>query len=69
MAVYEVLIPMAGHLVIAVEANSEEEAKDKAYDQATIEHLENWEALECFNQGNVCYCPSPWEVEVIKTED
>jgi len=27
------------------------------------EHLETWEALGWFHQGNVCYCPPPWEAE------
>ena len=24
----------------------------------------SWEMLETFGRGNVCYCPSPWSVEV-----
>lgn len=60
---FTVTIPMAGHLVIDVEATSEEEAIQKAFDSPdlTIDRLEGWEALEQFNQGNVCYCPFPWE--------
>ena len=63
---YTVVIPMAGHLIVTVQAKDEAEAKDKAFDEADLNHLEDWEALEKFNQGNVCHCPSPWEVEIIE---
>lgn len=58
-----VTIPMAGHLVIEVEAENAEAAVEAALvsDQLTIDKLENWEALKQFNTGNVCYCPQPWE--------
>ena len=69
MPVYSVVIPMAGHLVVEVQAKDEEEAKEKAFGEATLDHLEEWEALTQFNKGNVCYCPSPWEVEVIQVGD
>lgn len=69
MPTYTVIIPMAGHLIVEVEAKDEAEAKEKALDEASIEHLEGWEALEQFTEGNVCYCPSPWEVEVDKVAD
>lgn len=69
MAIYSVLIPMAGHLVVEVTAENEAEAKEKAFEEATIDHLEEWEALSQFNKGNVCYCPSPWEVEAVKVGD
>lgn len=70
MATYLVTIPIAGHLMVEVEATSESEAKDLAFDEATLDqHLGNWEMLDRFNQGNVCYCPSPWAVEVERVED
>lgn len=63
MKTYAVTIPIAGHLHIEVEANSEEEAIEKGMDEADLSHIEEWTALQRFNQGNVCYCPSPWEAE------
>lgn len=63
MKTYDVMIPFAGHLSIQVEAKDEKDAIQVAMDEATLEHVESWEALEQFNQGNICYCPSPWEAE------
>ena len=61
---YDVCIPIAGHALVTVEANNEEEAKKKAFEEEiSINDIESWETLKKFNQGNVCYCPSPWEVE------
>lgn len=60
---YDVTIPIAGHAIVSVEAESEEDAIAKALDsdQLTITSIESWEALERFHQGNFCCCPSPWE--------
>jgi hypothetical protein len=63
--VYSVTVPFAGHMVIEVEAESEEAAIEKAIEEVTSEHIEGWEPLEHFNQGNVCYCPQPWEAEAV----
>lgn len=61
---FHVIIPIAGHAVKEVEAVSEEAAIEEAFNTVTLDDLENWEALERFHQGNVCYCPSPWELGV-----
>ena len=61
---YNVQVPIAGHAYITVEADSEEQAKEKAINETSLDDIESWEALEQFNQGNVCYCPQPWEIEV-----
>jgi hypothetical protein len=68
---YSVKIPIAGHAFVEVEADSEEEAIEKAIEEATISHVEEWEAIKQFNQGNVCYCPRPWvaEAECLEDED
>lgn len=68
MAEYTVTIPIAGHLIISVEAESASAAVEKAMDEATIEHLDSWEQLEQFHQGNVCYCPRPWELTVVNDD-
>lgn len=64
MREYSIMVPIAGHAFVVVNAESEEEAKEKAFDTVSIEHIESWEALEQFNRGNVCYCPSPWEIQI-----
>ena len=61
---YSVTIPIAGHVIVAVEAENREEAETIAFDEATLYDIEDWELLKQFNQGNVCYCPSPWEIQV-----
>lgn len=61
---YTVTIPIAGHAFVDVEAESEAEAEEKAFGSVTRDHIEEWEALKKINQGNVCYCPMPWEVEI-----
>jgi len=58
---WDVTLPIAGHAYVTVEADSEEEAIEKAFDVVELKHIENWEALTAFNHGNVCHCPSPWE--------
>ncbi len=64
MKTYNVIIPIAGHAYIQVEADNEEQAKEIAMEKATLDDLEDWECLDEFNRGNVCYCPTPWEIEV-----
>lgn len=61
--VWSVVVPIAGHVCKTVEADTEEEAIQEAIATATLEDIESWDALKRFNQGNVCYCPSPWEAE------
>lgn len=55
MKTYSVALPITGVLVLDVEASSEEEAIDKAMDEATLDHLEEWEAHKKIVQGNVFY--------------
>lgn len=58
-----VTLPIAGHLYLEIEATSDDEAIEKAFDTATLDDLESWEAIRQFQQGNVSYCPRPWEAE------
>lgn len=59
---YDVTIPVAGHIVLTVEAESEKDAIEKALEtDVTRDQIEEWTMLKQFHQGNVCYCPSPWE--------
>lgn len=66
MKKYSVMVPIAGHIVVDVEAVNEAEAIRKALESEdlTLENIHQWEALEKFNSGNVCHCPSPWEIDV-----
>lgn len=72
---YNVVIPIAGHIVVEVTAGSKEEAIRQAFetnavcDGITIRIDEpvlefTWDMLTKFNSGNVCHCPSPWQIEV-----
>lgn len=61
--IFSVTIPIAGHAIVEVEATTEEEAIEAAFDQVELKDIDRWEALHRFSQGNVLYCPSPWEVE------
>lgn len=58
--IYEVTIPIAGHAFASVEAESADEAIELALGDVSISDIDSWEPLRAFNQGNVCYCPSPW---------
>jgi hypothetical protein len=64
---YSVTIPIAGHVYIEVEAENEEDAKNKAFENCPDGDIE-WDALESFNTGNVCHCPAPWEIEITEEE-
>jgi len=66
MKTYIVTIPIAGHVSFEIEAETEEAAKEAAWskDASGPEAELTWETLETFCQGNVCHCPTPWEVEV-----
>ena len=64
---FEVTIPIAGHAFVQVEAESEEEAKQKAMEEVDGTSEIHWEPLEQFNSGNVCHCPSPWEIDVMES--
>jgi hypothetical protein len=62
MKTFTVTIPLAGHAVIEIEAENEEEAIEKAFESDIQPDQVSWELLNKFGQGNVCYCPSPWKV-------
>lgn len=59
-----VTIPIGGHAIVEVEAESEEEAESKAFDALTRDHIEEWDALRKVNSGNVCHFPQPWQIEI-----
>lgn len=61
---YTVIIPIAGHIVFEVEADSQEEARMLAFEKDVKEGDLSYELLEKFHSGNVSYCPQPWKVKV-----
>lgn len=71
---YWVSVPFAGSYGVSVEADDEDEAKEKAleacplitasFDEGIDGEIQEWEALEQFHRGNVCYCPEPWEIVI-----
>ena len=46
MKTYEVTLPITGHIYIVVEADSEEDAIERAMEQYSRDDIENWEATE-----------------------
>ena len=64
MKSYTVTVPFAGHIYMAVDANSEEEAQEIAMNNASLDGDFEWTPLTTFSSGNVCYCPLPWQIEV-----
>ena len=69
MALYSVTIPIAGHVVLEIEASSGKEAIDKGMQKAAESHIDEWQCLEQFNSGNVCHCPTPWKAEAEELRD
>ncbi len=68
---YEVTLPIAGHITVTVEADDENSAIAAAFesDELLTENIVGWEALERFNSGKVCHCPSPWNAEAALVDD
>ena len=68
MARYQVLIPITGYISVEVEADSEDQARETAFESEdlTLENIQNWECHEKVVQGNVCYAvQNEIEVELI----
>lgn len=71
MKTFTVTMPIAGHVTFEIEAESEQAAIKAAWETDSGEGEVTWEMLESFSEGNVCHCPSPWEVtaEEVTTEE
>lgn len=69
MAEYECTIPIAGHAFVTVDADSEDDAIQKAILNVTIDDIQEWEPMGQFSRGNVLYCPQPWDAEATKVSD
>lgn len=57
MKLYTVKVPIVAVCYIDVEAETEEEAIEKAFesDDLKLENVDEWEPLEHITQGNVIY--------------
>lgn len=57
MKLYTVKVPIVAVCYIEVEAETEEEAIEKAFesDDLKLENVDEWEPLEHITQGNVIY--------------
>lgn len=59
MPKFNVTIPIAGHAVVEVEADTKSEAISEAMELVDDQHISDWEPLEKFTSGSICYCPTP----------
>ena len=69
MKKYIVSIPIAGHFIVEVKAENEEQAIERAWAAQTGDGEVEWEQLNRFHEGNVCHCPHPREVEAEEVDD
>ena len=66
---YSVLIPIAGHIEISVQADNEENAIEKAWeedDQFKLANVLEWGSYRKLVEGNVLRCSPFNEIEVIE---
>lgn len=42
---WSVQVPFSGHMLVDVHADSEEEARARAFEEVTRENIESWEAV------------------------
>ena len=59
LKMYYVQLPVVGIIGFEIEAESEEDAIEKALnsDQITSDNFEEWDVVESVCKGNVCYAP------------
>lgn len=70
MKKYSVIFNVLMTVEAVVEAENEQDAKDKALDKDFGElDIMEWEAHMDGCRGNVCYRPNPWEAEVEELEE
>ncbi len=62
MKTYIVTIPIAGHISFNIEAENADAAKELAWNTDSEHGEVTWDMLDTFGQGNVCHCPTPWEI-------
>lgn len=65
---YDVTIPIAGHITYQVRADSPTHAIEMFDDLPESQREVSYEALSTFVEGNVCHCPHPWEQDAVEVE-
>ena len=55
MRKYWVTVPVTARICVEVEAEDRESAIDKAFDEGTLDDIEEWEMHEQIVDGNVFY--------------
>lgn len=61
MKTWYVMLPVAAHAELEVEAETENKAIERAKALVQLCDLAKFEALDCVMLGNVCHFPRPWE--------
>lgn len=67
MSKFTVTLPIAGHAVVEVEADTKSEAISEAMEIVEDQHITDWEPLEQFVSGAINYCPTPHRPVVEET--
>ena len=55
MKTYSVILPITGVAYLEIEAETEAEALEKAFDNVTLKDVEEWEAHKRIVSGNVLH--------------
>ena len=63
MKEWAVTLPISGTAYVMVNAETEDEAIDKALEIVTNDDIESWEAHRNIVEGNVVYAQRPWHAE------
>lgn len=63
MTEYIITIPIAGYVTMSVEAANKEDAIDEAFQNASLNDIDEWDVYSQIVEGNVLYAPQN-EVEV-----
>ena len=57
MKTYTVKVPIVGYALVYIEAPNEEIAKEEAINHASLDEIEEWEAVKQICMGNVFMGP------------
>jgi hypothetical protein len=68
MTKYIITIPIAGYVTMSVEAENEEDAIDEAFQEASLDDIDEWDVYSQIVEGNILHAPQN-SVEVEVRED
>jgi hypothetical protein len=61
---YSVTIPIAGHVIVEVDAEDKKSAIEEAFKvRISTKDIDQWVMLKSFNERGFCHCPGPWDAE------